>query len=87
MTKSQLLAVLFVGASLVACGGNETKKVDCKDGLQFQNRVEGKRVVSPEGLDQLDEFGEMPIPKADPDAAPVLPGKCVDMPPAISTSK
>ena len=52
----------------------------------WQNRVEGKRVVSPEGLDQLDEFGEMPIPKADPNAAPVVPGRCQDMPPTIGSS-
>ena len=86
MTRSRLLAVLIVGATLVACGGNETKEVDCEGGMRFQNRVEGKRVVAPEGLDQLDEFVEMPIPKADPDAAPVVAGKCVDMPPPISAS-
>lgn len=85
MTKSQLLAVLFIGASLSACGGNKEKEVNCEDSLRFQNRVEGKRVVSPEGLDQLDEFGEMPIPQADPDAAPVVPGRCQDMPPIIGS--
>jgi len=57
--------------------------VDCDAGLQYQNRDVGKRVVAPEGLDQLDEFAEMPIPKADPEAAKPLPGKCIDMPPAV----
>ena len=86
MTKSQLLAFLFIGASLSACGGNKEKELNCEDELRYQNRVEGKRVISPEGLDQLDEFGEMPIPKADPNAPPVVPGKCKDMPPAIGAS-
>ncbi len=84
MTKSQLLAVLLLGASLSACGGNKT--VDCDEGMRFQNREVGKRVVVPDGLDQLNEYAEMPIPKADPDAAPPLPGKCADMPPTLSTS-
>jgi len=87
MTKCQLLAVLLLSASLSACGGNEPKEVDCKQGLRFQNREVGKRVVAPEGLDQLDEFAEMPIPKADPDAPPPPPGECADMPPSVTVSQ
>jgi len=84
MNKSQLVAALILGAAISGCGGNDTVVVDCDEGLQYQNRGVGKRVVAPEGLDQLDEFAEIPIPKADPDAAKPLPGKCVDMPPAVS---
>ena len=83
MTHSQLLAVLLLGASLAACGGNDGKPFDCDEGLEYQNRTEGKRVVVPEGLDQLNEFAEMPIPKADPEAPAPVPGKCVDMPPSV----
>ena len=83
MTKIRLVAVLMLGASLSACGGEDSIVVQCDDGARFQNRVQGKRVVAPEGLDQLDEFAEMPIPKADPDAVPPPPGKCADMPPAV----
>lgn len=85
MTKCQMLAALLLGASLSACGGNGTKEIDCEKDLQFQNRELGKRVVAPEGLDQLDEFAEMPIPKADPDAAPHPGGACADMPPSITS--
>jgi len=84
MTKSLLLAALLLGASLSACGGNKT--VECDNDYRFQNREVGKRVVAPEGLDQLNEYAEMPIPEADPDAAPPQPGKCADMPPMIGTS-
>ncbi len=84
MTKSHLLAALLFSASLSACGGN--KPVECDKAYRYQNREVGKRVVAPEGLDQLNEYAEMPIPKADPDAAPPLPGKCADMPPTLSTS-
>ena len=85
MTKRRVLAALVLGASLSACGGNET--LECNEGVRYQNRVVGKPVVAPEGLDQLDEFAAMPIPKADPDAAPVQPGKCEDMPPQLTVGK
>ncbi len=83
MTNGQLIAVIFLGASLAACGGNDSIPLDCDDQLQYQNRTAGKRVVVPEGLDPLNEFAEMPIPKADPDAPKPEPGKCVDMPPPV----
>jgi len=86
MTKCQILAALILGASLSACGGNEPKEVDCEKDLQFQNRKVGKRVVAPEGLDQLDAYEEMTIPEADPDAASRSGGVCADEPPLISTS-
>jgi len=84
MTKCQILAVLMLGASLSACGGNKPKEVNCEKALQFQNREVGKRVVAPEGLDQLNEYAEMPIPQADPDAAPHPGGPCADQPPMIT---
>ena len=82
MTRAPLFAGLILSAVIAACGGNDTVEVDCDDGSKYQNRVEGKRVVSPEGLDSLNELAEMPIPRADPDAAQPAPGKCVDMPPS-----
>jgi hypothetical protein len=83
MNKSQLMAILVLGASLSACGGSDSVVVECDDNLRFQNLEEGKRVVVPEGLDQLDEFAEMPIPRADPDAPRPPSDRCVDMPPAV----
>ena len=85
MTKSQLAAVLTLCAAMAACGGNDAIEVDCDKGLEFQNRVEGKRVVVPEGLDPLEEYAEMPIPKADPDAASPPAGQSIDMPPRVKT--
>ena len=85
MTKSQLAAVLTLGALLAACGGDDNIVVDCDEGLQYQNRAEGKRVEVPEGLDPLPEYAEMPIPKADPEAASPPAGQCTDMPPPLGT--
>ena len=83
MNICRLLLILVLSASLSACGGNDTVEVDCEKDLKYQDRTVGKRVVAPEGLDQLDQFREMPIPKADPAAAAVAPGTCEDMPPLI----
>ena len=84
MTRIRLLAVAAVVAMLAACGGNDTREVDCVANLKYQNRVEGKRVVAPEGLDQLNELAEMPIPRADPNAPQTPPGVCNDEPPILN---
>jgi hypothetical protein len=76
----------MVCASLAACGGNDTKEVDCEASIEYQNRVEGQRVVAPEGLDQLNDLAEMPIPRADPNAPQMPPGVCNDRPPMIQVS-
>ena len=80
------LSALLVCLSVAACGGNDTKEVDCEVSLEYQNRVVGKRIVVPEGLDPLNELAEMPIPKADPDAPRMPAGVCNDMPPMIQVS-
>ena len=84
--RISLLAALVLGLSLTACGGNQPKEIDCEANLKYQNRVEGKRVVAPEGLDQLDALAEMPVPRADPNAPKLPPGVCNDMPPRIQVS-
>ena len=84
MTNLRLIAVLLAVAVLAACGGKPVT-VDCDSGEYYQRFVDGKRVIAPEGLDQLDEFAEMPIPKADPEAAPPPAGRCLDMPPMVGT--
>ena len=81
MTRLLLLTVLALGLS--ACGGNKTREVDCDRNLKYQDRREPPRVVAPEGLDQLNELSEMPIPRADPNAPEMAEGVCNDQPPMI----
>ena len=80
------MSALALCLALSGCGGNDTKEIDCEANLKFQNRVVGKRVVAPEGLDQLNEMAEIPIPKADPSAPKMAPGVCNDVPPMIQVS-
>ena len=84
MSRVRLVAVMVTGILLSACGGNDTKEVVCENDLRYQNRVVGKHIVVPEGLDQLDEYKEMPTPQADPSAPQPKPGTCDDMPPVIT---
>ena len=84
MKDYRLIAILLGSSLLAACGGDDNIVVECDGGEKYQNRVEGKRVEVPEGLDALNEFAEMPIPRADPNAAKIVEGRCVDMPPPIS---
>ena len=84
--KIRWAIALVLGMSVAACGGNDTKEIDCGAAIQFQNRVEGPRVVAPEDLDSLNEMAEMPIPRADPNAPKHAPGVCNDVPPMINVS-
>lgn len=83
MMKWRQLVFLLILAILSACGSNEPKEVNCDANLKYQNRVEGPRVVAPEGLDQLNVLVEMPIPRADPNAPKMPEGVCNDKPPII----
>ncbi len=84
MTPSRAIititSLIFVG-SLVACGKDEVRTT-CDEPQPYQAVVPGKRVVAPEGLDSLDEFKEMPIPKA---STPPRPegSKCIENPPSV----
>lgn len=87
MTKVwPVLAMISIGC-LSACGKDELLSPTCDEPQRYQNVVAGKRVEVPEGLDPLNEYAEMPIPKAD-DAPPRPPGsRCIELPPSVGTEK
>ena len=80
---SRLMIAALVIGSLAACGGKNTV-VSCNDATKYQSAVEGKRVEIPEDLDPLDEFKEMPIPKAETEPRAENAG-CLERPPSIKT--
>lgn len=75
-----LTAAVLLG-SLSACGGAKISET-CDEVQAYQRVVPGKRVVVPEGLDPLEEFKEMPTPKAETPPRPAG-AKCIESPPAI----
>lgn len=77
-----IFLVLFV-AGLSACGKDKVRDT-CDEPQRYQSVVEGKRIVVPEGLDPLDDFKEMPIPKSQ--TAPRPEGaRCIQSPPSVSS--
>jgi len=78
------LALVLIGG-LSACFGNKAVDYTCDEPQRYQAVTDGRRIVSPEGLDTLNEFAEMPIPSAE--GAPVRPAgsPCIELPPSVQT--
>ena len=81
------LALLVLIASLPACGGDSAIDQTCDEPQRYQQVVASKRVESPDGLDPLDEFAEMPIPE--PQDVPVRPpgSRCIELPPSVDSGR
>ena len=84
MTLNRLLVssiVATLAGGLTACGG-PTISETCDEVQAYQLVVPGKRIDVPDGLDPLEEFKEMPIPKAE--TPPRQAGaRCLEYPPSI----
>ena len=86
MTGVRWTAVFFVLLGLSACGGDELIDQSCDEMQRYQQVAPGKRIETPEGLDSLNEFAEMPIPKSK-DAPIRAPGsRCIELPPPVGIS-
>jgi len=70
-------------STLAACGRGEVRTT-CDELQPYQAVVPGKRIVVPEGLDSLDEFKEMPVPKSETPPRPAG-SDCIEYPPAIKS--
>ena len=68
-------------AGLSACGGNDI--VTCDDVRRYQLAAQGKRIETPEDLDNLDPLREMPLPEASPQPPRPDGSPCIDLPPSI----
>lgn len=76
------LALVLVG-NLAACSRDKVR-ASCDEPQPYQAAVEHKRIVSPEGLDQLDELREMQIPTATTAPRPAE-SECIEYPPLVVT--
>ena len=85
MTGLRVILAFAILAGVAACGGDGVIDQTCDEPQRYQRIVAGKRIEVPEGLDSLDEFAEMPIPK--PEGAPERPpgSRCVELPPLVKT--
>ena len=64
-----------------ACGGNDNRS--CDDIRRYQLAAEGKKIETPDDLDDLDPLREMPLPEASPQPERPEGSPCIDLPPSI----
>ena len=86
MKAIRLGLALTALAGLSACIGDPEINYTCDEPQLYQAVTPGRKVVPPEDLDPLNEFAEMPIPKAED--APVRPpgSRCIELPPSIQAT-
>lgn len=85
MTSLRPIIMFPILIGLSACGGDGLIDQSCDEPQRYQSVVAGKRIEVPEGLDPLDEYAEMPIPK--PEDTPARPpgSRCIELPPSVKT--
>ena len=83
MSMRHLRVMLLLWASAVAAGCFGDKAVDrtCDEPKYYESAQRGERIRSPEGLDDLEEYREMPIPEATNTTPRPAGSPCVDVPP------
>ena len=86
MTLNQAITIIssFILLSTLAACGKDEVRTTCDEPQAYQAVVRGKRIVAPEGLDSLDEFKEMPVPKSETPPRPAG-SKCIEYPPSIKS--
>jgi len=72
-------------ALLSGCGGNEL--MSCDEVRRYQLAAEGKRIETPDDLDDLEPLREMPLPKASPRPERPEGSPCLDLPPSVLTGE
>lgn len=80
MKVARLIAILLASAA-AGCGG--TVDLTCDEQEFYETATEGKRIEVPEGLDNLDELKEIPLPQASPREERPEGSPCLDLPPTI----
>lgn len=85
MLEKILRTAVFVAtlALLSGCGGN--KELSCDEVRRYQLAAEGKRIETPDDLDDLEPLREMPLPKASPRPERPPGSPCLDLPPSVLT--
>lgn len=80
-----LAMTLAVAGILSGCGGENVINYSCDEPQRYQAVRAGKRIEAPEGLDQLNELAEMPVPKAEGAVVRPKGSRCIELPPRITT--
>ena len=78
--------VLLLASMLGACGSKGGVQ-SCDKPQRYQDSAVNSRVQTPDDLDSLDTYREMPVPEANP--APERPpgSPCLELPPRILSTE
>jgi uncharacterized lipoprotein len=79
--KFAAIALIFLVFVLSACGGS--KKLKCDNEGAYLAASPAPRVRSPEGMDELESYKEVPVPEASPQAQRPDDGRCLEAPPPV----
>ena len=85
MRLIRMLVIVLFPACLAACGGSA--ELTCDDVKSYQLASEGRRVVAPDDLDDLEPLREMPLPEASPRPPRPDDAPCLEAPPAVRIEK
>ncbi len=83
--KALIKTMIMMAALAVMSGCGVGGEIDntCDEVRLYQLATEGRRLETPEGLDDLDQFREMPLPQASPRPPRGAGMPCLDLPPSI----
>lgn len=81
MTKLGFASLLLATVALAGC--NTTIDRTCDEVRLYQLAMEGRRIETPEDLDELDELKEIPLPEASPRPPRPEGSPCLDLPPRV----
>jgi uncharacterized lipoprotein len=76
-----MAAAVALTCLLSGCGGDDNVVETCDEMQRYQAAKLNPRVQAPEGLDDLEQYKEMPIPEATNDAPRAAGSRCIDLPP------
>jgi hypothetical protein len=85
MRGSLSITVLSVLSFLAACGGEA--RLTCDEPRPYQEAVVNERLKTPEDLDALQAYLEMPVPEANPRPERPKGSRCLELPPQIESSE
>lgn len=80
--RAIVLPGIFLLLTLSGCGGKDVVAPSCDEEQPYMAAKNVGRVKAPEGMDDLEEFKEMPIPAAAPRPPRPADAPCIELPPA-----
>lgn len=81
MKQIRLISLTLALSVLSACFGGPDRT--CEEVRLYQLAEEGRRLQTPEDLDELNELREIPLPQASPRGPRPEGSPCLDLPPNI----